>query len=43
LLKPEAPYVGTGLESKVARDSRTMVISKTNGKVIKVSATEIIV
>lgn len=43
LLKPEVPYVGTGLEGKVARDSRTMVISKTNGKVIKVSATEIIV
>ena len=43
LLKPETPFVGTGLESKVARDSRTMIISKTNGTVVRVSATEIVV
>jgi len=43
LLKPETPFVGTGLESKVARDSRTMIISKTNGTVVGVSATEIVV
>lgn len=43
LLKPETPFVGTGLESKVARDSRTMIISKTNGTIVKVSATEIVV
>ena len=43
LLNPETPYVGTGLEKKVARDSRTMIISKTKGKVVKVSTTEIII
>ncbi|MBD3289886.1 DNA-directed RNA polymerase subunit beta [candidate division KSB1 bacterium] len=43
LLKPEAPYVGTGLESKVARDSRAMVVSEVNGIVDKVSANEIVI
>ncbi len=43
LLNPEKPYVGTGLEKKVARDSRIMIISKTKGKVVKVSATEIVI
>ncbi len=43
LLRPESPMVGTGIEEKVARDSRAMVISNVNGVVEKVSATEIVV
>ena len=31
LLKPEAPIVGTGLESKAATDSRTLIIAQADG------------
>jgi DNA-directed RNA polymerase subunit beta len=41
LLKPEAPIVGTGLEEKVARDSRSMINAEGNGEVISVDAREI--
>nr|YP_009396605.1 RNA polymerase b-subunit [Vertebrata australis]ARW65791.1 RNA polymerase b-subunit [Vertebrata australis] len=41
LLYPEKPLVGTGLESKVARDSGIVVISKTDGIVNYVSGTKI--
>nr|YP_010485042.1 RNA polymerase beta subunit [Hypnea cervicornis]UVW80736.1 RNA polymerase beta subunit [Hypnea cervicornis] len=41
LLYPERPIVGTGLESKVARDSRMVVVSKTEGVVSYVSGTKI--
>jgi DNA-directed RNA polymerase subunit beta len=43
LLKPEAPYVGTGMETKVARDSRALILCKHDGIVEKVSANEIVV
>jgi len=43
LLRPEAPYVGTGLEEKVARDARTMIIAERNGVVEYVDANRIIV
>jgi DNA-directed RNA polymerase subunit beta len=43
LLRTEAPFVGTGMEEKVARDSRAMVICDVNGVVEKVSANEIVV
>ncbi|MFQ5705811.1 MAG: DNA-directed RNA polymerase subunit beta [bacterium] len=43
LLKTEAPMVGTGMEAKVARDSRAMVVSDVKGTVEKVSANEIVV
>jgi DNA-directed RNA polymerase subunit beta len=43
LLFPEAPWVGTGLEEKVARDSCAVVISRRPGKVSRVTADEIIV
>lgn len=43
LLQPETPIVGTGLEGKVARDSRALIISETDGIVEKVSAEEIVV
>nr|YP_009296587.1 RNA polymerase beta subunit [Apophlaea sinclairii]AOM65727.1 RNA polymerase beta subunit [Apophlaea sinclairii] len=41
LLNPESPIVGTGLESKVATDSGTLVISRTCGKIVYVSSTKI--
>ncbi|KAK3582543.1 hypothetical protein CHS0354_024097 [Potamilus streckersoni] len=43
LLNPEAPYVGTGLEGKVARDSRTIIVAEGSGIVEKVTANEIAV
>ena len=43
LLQPEAPLVGTGIEQKVARDSRALVVSEVNGTVEKVSADEIVI
>ncbi len=43
LLVPEAPIVGTGLEEKVARDSRSMVNAEGNGTVVYVDAREITV
>ena len=41
LLYPEKPIVGTGLESKIARDSGVTVISRTDGLVNYVSGTKI--
>jgi DNA-directed RNA polymerase subunit beta len=43
LLRTEAPYVGTGLERKVAVDSGAVVTSKANGRVTFVDARQIIV
>ncbi len=43
LLRPRSPIVGTGFESKVARDSRTMILAEANGTVEHVSADTIIV
>jgi DNA-directed RNA polymerase subunit beta (EC 2.7.7.6) len=40
LLKPDRPYVGTGLEAQAARDSGMVVVSRTNGVVTYVSADE---
>lgn len=33
LLRPEAPFVGTGFEDKVARDSRMMIVAEGDGVV----------
>ena len=41
LIYPDKPIVGTGLEAKVARDSGSVVISRTSGIVSYVSATKI--
>ncbi|HIK04569.1 MAG TPA: DNA-directed RNA polymerase subunit beta [Trichormus sp. M33_DOE_039] len=41
LLKPERPLVGTGLEAQGARDSGMVIISRTDGDVTYVDATEI--
>jgi len=43
LLRPETPLVGTGLEEKVARDSRTVIVAERNGTVEYVSADGIVV
>jgi DNA-directed RNA polymerase subunit beta len=43
LLRPQAPIVGTGLEQKIARDSRTCIIAERSGVVENVSGEKIIV
>src|SRR5438067_7941655 len=43
LLNPRTPLVGTGLEAKVATDSRAVVIARRAGIVTRVTADEIIV
>ncbi|STO32101.1 DNA-directed RNA polymerase subunit beta [Fusobacterium necrogenes] len=43
LLRTEAPYIGTGLERKVAVDSGALVLSKVDGKVVYVDASKVVV
>jgi len=43
LLRPEAPIVGTGLEGRVAVDSRALVVAETDGVIDFVDSTKIIV
>ena len=43
LVKTEAPYVGTGMEENVARDSGEALISNVSGTVEEVSGDEIVV
>ncbi|KAB7731650.1 DNA-directed RNA polymerase subunit beta [Rudanella paleaurantiibacter] len=43
LLRPEAPIVGTGLEGRVAVDSRALYIAEANGVVEFVDSTKIMV
>lgn len=43
LLKTEVPLVVTGIESRVARDSGTLVVAKRAGEVIRVTAEEIFI
>ena len=43
LLRPHAPYVGTGIEPKIARDSGTGLISHDDGVVTYVDANKIII
>ncbi len=43
LMVTEVPYVGTGMEEKVARDSGVMIVSKDAGTVTKVDGREITV
>ncbi len=43
LIRPSAPIVGTGLEGKVARDSRMLINAEGDGVVEYVDATEIII
>ncbi|WP_236975263.1 DNA-directed RNA polymerase subunit beta [Membranihabitans maritimus] len=43
LLRPAAPIVGTGLEGKVARDSRMMINAEGDGVVESVDANQIVI
>src|SRR5204862_4868116 len=43
LLVSESPVVGTGMEGKVARDSKAVVLAEGNGKVASVTADMIII
>ncbi len=43
LLRPEAPYVGTGIERKVAVDSGAVSVSKVDGVINYVDAREVVV
>jgi DNA-directed RNA polymerase subunit beta len=43
LLKTEAPLVGTGMESKTARDSGLAILAKRDGTVLKVDKNRIII
>ncbi len=43
LLRPQAPIVGTGLEGRVARDSRALVVAVGDGVIEFVDATKIVV
>ncbi len=41
LMQTEVPYVGTGMEQAIAKDSGAVVVAKDSGKVTKVDAREI--
>jgi DNA-directed RNA polymerase subunit beta len=43
LVKPEAPIVGTGMESRAARDSGQVVLTEKAGEVLSATGAEIIV
>lgn len=43
LLRPKAPIVGTGMEAKVARDSRALLLAEDDGVVEYVDATRVVV
>ncbi len=43
LLRAESPFVGTGLEETVARDSRAVIVAEDNGVVAAVDATRIVI
>ena len=43
LLVTEAPLVATGLEGRVARDSRAVIVADENGKVASVTGSQIII
>jgi len=43
LLFTQAPFVGTGMEGKVARDSGAVIVARNPGQVVNVSANRIVV
>ncbi|HEY5154293.1 MAG TPA: DNA-directed RNA polymerase subunit beta, partial [Acidimicrobiales bacterium] len=43
LIKAEAPYIGTGIEARAARDAADMIVAGDDGKVIEVDGTSITV
>ncbi len=42
LMEPQAPFVGTGIEGVVARDSGVTVVARRDGKVVDVDASRIV-
>jgi len=42
LIQPESPYVGTGLEGKVARDSGMVIVATESGTITSVDASRIV-
>ncbi len=43
LLRPQAPIVGTGLEARVALDSRSLILAQGDGEVVYVDANKIVI
>tara|TARA_X000000368_G_scaffold237467_1_gene187539 strand:+ start:126 stop:3884 length:3759 start_codon:yes stop_codon:yes gene_type:complete len=43
LMKTESPIVATGMERKVARDSKSVIISPVSGKVVHVDSNKVII
>ena len=43
LLRAEAPYIGTGIEARAARDAADMIIAEDDGQVVAVDGTSITV
>lgn len=43
LVKAEAPYIGTGIEARAARDAADMILASDDGKVVEVDGTSITV
>ena len=43
LLMPDSPYVGTGLEKRIARDSRAVIVAREDGVVAEVNSERIVV
>ena len=43
LVQSEAPFVGTGMESEVARDSGAAIVAERTGNVMQVDATRIVI
>ncbi|MEI2637677.1 MAG: DNA-directed RNA polymerase subunit beta [Microthrixaceae bacterium] len=43
LLRPEAPYIGTGMEARAARDAADMIVAREDGVVVEVDGGHIIV
>ncbi len=43
LLRPKAPYIGTGMEAKSARDSGVMILARNAGMIERVAGDEILI
>ena len=43
LLRSEAPYIGTGIEARAARDAADMIIAAENGKVVELDGDRMVV
>ena len=43
LLRTQSPYVGTGIEDRVAKDSKTVMVAETDGVVASVDAKRVVI